>query len=72
MHSVLQDDSPSGVASLFDASIVFAVGLMVAPMQAYSLPQLLNPASEFMIVTKDARTGQMEFIEKTKREVKVK
>lgn len=72
LSSVHREDPLSGVANLFDASIVFAVGLMVALIQAFSLTQLLNPNSEFTIVTKDSRTGQMEFIEKTKREIKVK
>ena len=72
LSSVHREDPLSGVANLFDASIVFAVGLMVALIQAFSLGQLINPNSEFTIVTKDARTGQMEFIEKTKRQIKVR
>lgn len=71
MTSVHREDPLAGVANLFDASIVFAVGLMVALIQAFSLTQLLNPNSEFTIVTKNA-SGEMEIIEKTKREVKVK
>jgi hypothetical protein len=72
LKSVHHEDPLGGVANLFDASIVFAVGLMVALVQAFSLAQLLNPNAEFTIVTKDERTGQMEFIEKTKRDIKVK
>lgn len=68
----MHQKDPPDAANLFDASIVFAVGPMAAPTQAFSLPQSFNPASEFTIVTKAARTGQMEFIEKTKREGKVK
>jgi Uncharacterized conserved protein len=71
MTSVHREDPLAGVANLFDASIVFAVGLMVALIQTFSLTQLLNPHSEFTIVTKNA-AGQMEIIEKTKRKIKVK
>ena len=63
---VLLDGQP------IDASIVFAVGLMVALIQAFSLAQLLDPNSHFTIMTKDARTGQVELIEKDHRAIKVK
>jgi hypothetical protein len=69
--SVHREDPLSGVANLFDASIVFAVGLMVALVQAFSLTQLLSPDSQFTIVTKDA-AGQMEIIEKNRQQVTVK
>lgn len=70
--SIHREDPLSGVANLFDASIVFAVGIMVAMIQAFSLMQMLSPDSEFTIVKKDRQTGQVEVIEKNKREVKVK
>ena len=69
--SIHREDPLSGVANLFDASIVFAVGLMVALIQAFSLTQLLNPSSEFTIVTRNA-SGEMQIIEKYKRDIKVK
>lgn len=72
VHSVHREDPLAGVANLFDASIVFAVGLMVALIQAFSLTQLLDPNSQFTIVKKDARTGQVEIIDKDRREIKVK
>lgn len=72
LTSIHREDPLSGVANLFDASIVFAVGIMVAMIQAFSLMQMLNPDSEFTITKKDARTGEVEVIEKNKREVKVK
>jgi len=72
LTSVHREDPLSGVANLFDASIVFAVGLMVALIQAFSLTQLLNPNSQFTIMMKDQRTGQVEMIEKDHREIKVK
>ncbi len=72
LTSVHSEDPLSGVANLFDASIVFAVGLMVALIQAFSLTQLLNPDSQFTIVRKDAATGQMEIVEKNRNQIKVR
>lgn len=72
LTSVHGEDPLGGVANLFDASIVFAVGLMVALIQAFSLTQLLNPNSEFTIIRKDQQTGQLEIIEKKQREIKVR
>ena len=71
LTSIHREDPLSGVANLFDASIVFAVGLMVALIQAFSLTQLLNPNSQFTIVTKTA-AGEMQIVEKDKKEIKVK
>ena len=72
MTSVHHENPLSGVANLFDASIVFAVGLMVAIIQAFSLAQFFNPNSAFTIMRKDAATGQTEIIEKTGRQIKVR
>jgi hypothetical protein len=72
LTSVHREDPLSGVANLFDASIVFAVGLMVALIQAFSLAQFLDPNSQFTIMRKDMRTGQVELIEKDRREIKVR
>lgn len=69
--SVHREDPLSGVANLFDASIVFAIGLMVALLQAFSLSQLLNPNSNYTIVTKDA-AGQLEIIEREGKQIKVR
>ena len=71
LNSVHHENPLSGVANLFDASIVFAVGVMVALVQAFSLAQVLSPDSEFTIIRKDA-AGQMEIIEKNAREVTVR
>jgi hypothetical protein len=68
---VHREDPLGGVANLFDASIVFAIGIMVALLQAFSLAQLLNPNSKFTVVTKDA-VGQMEIIERDKNQVRVR
>lgn len=72
LTSVHREDPLSGVANLFDASIVFAVGLMVALVQAFSLAAFLDPNSQFTIVKRNNQTGQMEIIEKDRREVKVR
>jgi hypothetical protein len=69
--SVHREDPLGGVANLFDASIVFALGIMVALLQAFSLAQLLNPNSKFTIVTRDA-AGQLEIIERDRAQVKVR
>lgn len=69
--SVHREDPLGGVANLFDASIVFAIGIMVALLQAFSLAQLLNPDSNFTIVTKD-EAGQMEIIERDKDRIRVR
>ncbi|MDF3831661.1 DUF2149 domain-containing protein [Cupriavidus basilensis] len=71
LASVHREDPLAGVANLFDASIVFAVGLMVALTQAFSLTQLLNPESQFTMVQRDPRTGELQLLEKNRKEVKV-
>lgn len=72
MTSVHSENPLSGVANLFDASIVFAVGLMVALIQALSVAKLLDPNSELTIVSKNTTTGQMEIVEKKGRTITVK
>jgi hypothetical protein len=72
LTSVHREDPLAGVANLFDASIVFAVGLMVALVQALSLTQMLDPNSQFTIVKKNTQTGEMEIVEKDKKQIKVK
>jgi len=72
LNSVHDEDPLGGVANLFDASIVFAIGIMVAAVQAFSIMQVLNPDSSFTITKKDNKTGETEVIEKTPTEIKVK
>jgi hypothetical protein len=72
LTSIHREDPLSGVANLFDASIVFAVGLMVALVQAFSLTQLLNPNAEITITVRNPQTGQLEIVEKTRTSVKVR
>lgn len=71
LTSIHREDPLAGVANLFDASIVFAVGLMVALMQAFSLAQLFNPEAQFTLVQRDPRTGELHLTEKNRKEIKV-
>jgi hypothetical protein len=70
--SVHAENPLSGVANLFDASIVFAVGLMVALVQAYSVTRLLDPNTQLTITQRNNATGEIEVIEKTGRTMKVR
>lgn len=59
-----QDDDPlSGVANLFDLSVVFIVALMVTLFSVYRMGDLLDPDTEVtMVMTNEA--GQSEIIVK--------
>ena len=72
LTSVHHENPLSGVANLFDASIVFAVGLMVALLQAFSIAQFFSPTSEFTIVRKDKATGVTEIVEKVGKQITVR
>jgi hypothetical protein len=60
-----------GVANLFDVAMVFALGLMVALISAYSLMDLFNPSVETTILKKKA-SGEMEIVSKKGKEIKVR
>jgi hypothetical protein len=64
------EDPISGVAHLFDISIVFIVTMMIALFSAYSLLDLLDPESEVTIV-KQTADGEMEIIQKQGEEITV-
>jgi len=72
LASVHREDPLSGVANLFDPRSFSRFGLMVALIQAFSLAQFLDPNSQVHDHEEDARTGQVELIEKDRREIKVK
>jgi len=59
-----------GVANLFDVAMVFAVGLLVALISAYSLLDMLDPTTEVTILKKRGN-GQLEMVIKKGREIKV-
>jgi hypothetical protein len=72
LTSIHREDPLSGVANLFDASIVFAVGLMVALIELFGLTQFFDPNSQLTIMQKDMTTGQVALIEKNHPEIKIK
>jgi len=53
----------AGVANLFDASIVFIVGLMITLFSVYNMGDLMNGESEVTMVKTDAN-GMQEIIVK--------
>lgn len=57
------EDPLSGVANLFDVSIVFIVGLMITIFSVYNMGDLLNADSEVTMVKTDA-DGLQEIIVK--------
>lgn len=65
------EDPISGVANLFDASVVFIVSMMISLFMAYNMLDLVNPKSEVTITKKNA-DGEMEIITKIGKEIKVK
>jgi hypothetical protein len=67
----LVDDPLAGMANLFDLSVVFIVSLLVSLFLAFNLIDLLNPQSEFTMVRKTP-SGELEFLVKKGREIKVK
>lgn len=59
----LEDDPLSGVANLVDVMLVFAVGLMLALVTYYSLPELLLSEEEITLI-KNPNQPNMEIIKK--------
>lgn len=64
------EDPISGVANLFDASVVFIVSMMIALFMAYNMLDMLDPKSEMTIVKKTA-DGKIEMVVKKGKEIKV-
>ena len=64
------DDPMSGVANLFDAAMVFAVGLMVAIVSAYHIHEIFS-ADELTMIKNPNQPGKMEIITKKGKEIKV-
>jgi len=65
------EDPISGVANLFDASIVFIVSMMIALFMAYNMIDLIDPKSEVTITKKSAK-GEIEMLVKKGKEIKVR
>jgi hypothetical protein len=58
-----EEDPLAGVANLFDASIVFIVGLMITLFSVYNMGDLMSGQGEVTLVKTDAN-GQQEIIVK--------
>lgn len=57
----VEEDPLSGIANLFDVSVVFIVGLMIALFSVYRMDGLLNPEVEMTVVLTNP-DGQQEII----------
>ena len=65
-----EDEDPlSGVANLFDAAMVFALGLMVMLLIHMSIPELLT--QEDVVVVKNPGTPDMQVIVKHGEEIEM-
>lgn len=63
-----EEDPLSGVANLFDVSVVFIVGLMISLFSVYRMGDLMNPETEVtMVMTNES--GQSEIIVKRGTEI---
>jgi hypothetical protein len=65
------EDPISGVANLFDVSVVFIVSMMIALFMAYNMLDMMDPKSE-MTITKKSADGRIEIITKKGKEIKVR
>ena len=59
----IEEDPLSGVANLFDVSVVFIVGLMITLFSVYRIGDLMDSKSEVTLVKTNAQ-GQREIIVK--------
>lgn len=64
------EDPISGVANLFDVSVVFIVSMMIALFMAYNMLDMMDPKSE-MTITKKSADGKIEILTKKGKEIKV-
>ncbi len=64
------EDPLSGVANLFDASVVFIVSMMLALFMAYNMMDLINPAAEVTLTRKNA-DGTVEIVTRKGTDIKV-
>lgn len=63
-----EDDPLAGVVNIFDVSVVFIVGLMIALFSVYRIGDLIDPNSEVTLV-KTNEDGLREIIVKRGTEV---
>lgn len=65
----VEEDPLAGVANLFDASIVFIVGLMITLFSVYNMGDLISGEGEVTMVKTDA-SGAQEIIVKKGQTIK--
>ena len=65
-----EDDPLSGVANLFDLSLVFIVAVLMALFSVFAEQDILKPNSEWTITKKNDK-GELEIITKKDNEIKV-
>jgi hypothetical protein len=65
-----EDDPLSGVANLFDLSLVFIVAVLMALFSVFAEQDILQPNSEWTITKKNDK-GELEIITKKDNEIKV-
>jgi len=63
-----EEDPLSGVANLFDVSVVFIVGLMISLFSVYRMGDLMDPDTEVTMVKTNA-AGESEIIIKKGTEI---
>jgi hypothetical protein len=63
-----EEDPLSGIANLFDVSIVFIVGLMITLFSVYRMGDLMDTTSEVTMVKTNAQ-GEQEIIVKKGTEI---
>ncbi len=63
-----EEDPLTGVANLFDVSVVFIVGLMISLFSVYRMGDLMDPETEVTMVMTNAE-GQSEIIIKRGEEI---
>ncbi len=64
----VEEDPLSGIANLFDVSVVFIVGLMISLFSVYRMGGLLDPESEVTMVVTNA-AGEQEIITRQGTEI---
>ncbi len=68
MPEEIEEDPLSGIANLFDVSVVFIVGLMISLFSVYRMGGLLDPESEVTMVVTNAN-GEQEIITRQGTEI---
>ena len=63
VDEVAEEDPLSGIANLFDVSVVFIVGLMISLFSVYRMSDLVDARSEVTMVKTNAQ-GEQEIIVK--------